>query len=397
MVAYRPLPASKNGTMKIIVGLSGGVDSAVSLYLLKQAGHEVQGLFMKNWAEDDTEDHCPARADMEDAQSVAQALGVPFHRVCFAERYWEDVFAHFLAEYAANRTPNPDVLCNSEIKFRAFLDHALHHLGAAAIATGHYARTREHDGQVQLLRGQDANKDQSYFLHRLDQSQLGRAVFPLGELTKLQVREIARQQGFRIAEKKDSTGICFIGERRFSEFLARYLPAQPGEIVDLGGHVLGQHHGLMYYTPGQRQGLKIGGVRGAAEAPWFVAGKDIPGNRLIVVQGEHPALYHHALLGREPHWIAGRAPPMPLRCTAKVRYRQEDQSCTVEVEGRILRVRFDQAQRAIAPGQSVVFYDGEVCLGGAVIAAALEPLSGAEHPDSPVLFPAAAAPSEVSP
>ncbi|MEW5838035.1 MAG: tRNA 2-thiouridine(34) synthase MnmA [Pseudomonadota bacterium] len=364
--------------MKIIVGMSGGVDSSVAALLLQQQGYAVEGLFMKNWEDDDSEEHCSSRADMIDAMAVCDRLGIPFHFVNFARDYWDRVFAYFLAEYRAGRTPNPDILCNREIKFRAFLDHALDHLGAQGIATGHYARLR-HDAQgVHLLKGLDDNKDQSYFLHALAQHQLGRVLFPVGDLPKPQVRRIAEQAGLSTAKKKDSTGICFIGERRFSEFLQRYLPAQPGEIVTLEGQAIGQHHGLMYYTLGQRQGLGIGGLRDFGEEPWFVVAKDLPNNRLLVTQGtDHPALYHSALLASQVTWIAApkAQPALPLLCHAKTRYRQPDQACRIEnLANGTIQVTFAQPQRAITPGQSVVFYAGDECLGGAIIEQPLLPL-----------------------
>lgn len=363
-------PSMSKG-MKVIVGMSGGVDSSVAALLLKQQGYAVEGLFMKNWEGDDTDEFCSARQDMIDAMAVCDRLEIPFHFVSFAREYWDRVFAHFLEEYRAGRTPNPDILCNREIKFRAFLDHALDKLGAEAIATGHYARVR-HDAQgAHLLKGMDENKDQSYFLHALGQDQLRHALFPIGDLPKPKVRKLAEEAGLATARKKDSTGICFIGERRFTEFLQRYLPAQPGEIITLDGQVIARHHGLMYYTLGQRQGLGIGGLRGFSEEPWFVVDKDLDSNRLIVTQGtDHPSLYRPALLAEQVHWIAGEPPHLPLRCSAKVRYRQPDQACTIHASGAgRVRVEFDEPQRAITPGQSVVFYDGDECLGGAVIEA----------------------------
>ena len=367
--------------MKVIVGMSGGVDSSVAALLLQQQGYVVEGLFMKNWEDDDSEEFCSSKADMIDAMAVCDRLNIPFHFVNFAREYWDRVFAYFLEEYRAGRTPNPDILCNREIKFRAFLDHALNQLGAAAIATGHYARLR-HDAQgTHLLKGLDDNKDQSYFLHALSQEQLSRVLFPIGDLPKPEVRRIAEQAGLATAKKKDSTGICFIGERRFSEFLQRYLPAQPGDIVTMEGQTIGRHHGLMYYTLGQRQGLGIGGLRDFGEEPWFVVDKDLNGNRLLVTQGtDHPALYHSALLASQVTWIAApdRTPVLPLNCSAKTRYRQPDQRCRIEKHtDATIKVVFDQPQRAITPGQSVVFYAGDECLGGAVIEQALptEPIT----------------------
>ncbi len=351
---------------RIMVGLSGGVDSAVAAMLLQQQGYAVEGLFMKNWEEDDTEEYCTAAEDLRDAQMVAARLDIPLHTVNFSGEYWERVFEHFLREYRAGRTPNPDVLCNREIKFRAFLDHALA-LGAGGIATGHYARIAG-DGTVRLLKGLDAKKDQSYFLYLLDQQQLDHALFPLGEMEKSEVRKLAREAGFANHGKKDSTGICFIGERKFRDFLSRYVPAQPGEIETVGGARLGRHQGLMYYTLGQRQGLQIGGVAGYDEQPWYVAAKDLQRNVLIVAQGrDHPALFRTELEAGQVHWIAARPPSLPLRCEARIRYRQPEQPCSVDACADRLRVRFDSPQRAVTPGQSIVFYQGEHCLGGGII------------------------------
>lgn len=363
-------PAAINTqSLHVIVGLSGGVDSAVAAHRLIEQGHRVEALFMKNWEEDDTAGYCAAAADLADARAVAERLGIPLHTVNFATEYWDRVFESFLAEYRALRTPNPDVLCNREIKFAAFLDHALD-LGADAIATGHYARvTQEADG-AHLRLCADPDKDQTYFLHRLDQSQLRHALFPLHDITKPEVRALARRLGLANAEKKDSTGICFIGERRFSDFLARYLPREPGPIETPEGQRLGEHQGLAYYTIGQRGGLGIGGVRGGREAPWFVAAKDVARNTLILVQEtDHPLLMADGLTTERPHWIAG-APPAtpPFRCRARLRHRQPLQDCEVvrlDADGCI--VRFDQRQRAVTPGQSIVFYRADECLGGAVI------------------------------
>ncbi|MCG5536642.1 tRNA 2-thiouridine(34) synthase MnmA [Ectothiorhodospira mobilis] len=371
---------------RVLVGLSGGVDSSVAALRLLQQGYRVEGLFMKNWEDDDEPGYCAAAQDLEDARAVCEDLEIPLHKVNFARDYRDRVFAHFLAEYEAGRTPNPDILCNREIKFKAFLDYALDK-GADCIATGHYARVEQNptNGEWRLLQGVDAGKDQSYFLHALGQRALSHTLFPLGDLHKSMVREMAAEAGFANHAKKDSTGICFIGERRFRDFLQRYLPARPGEIVDPQGRVLGTHQGLMYYTPGQRQGLGIGGTAGGAEAPWYVAGKDLARNRLLVVQGhDHPALLATALSAGEVHWIRGTPESLPLRCQAKIRYRQPHQDCVVEADphGRgDLRVRFDRPQRAVAPGQSVVFYQGGQCLGGGVITARepLRPLPG-ENP-----------------
>ncbi len=355
----------------VIVGMSGGVDSSVAAQLLLEQGYRVEGLFMKNWDEDDGTEYCTARADLADAQAVCDRIGIRLHTANFAAEYWDRVFEHFLAEYRAGRTPNPDILCNKEIKFRAFLDYAIT-LGADFIATGHYARVRQLDGQAQLLKGLDTNKDQSYFLHAVGGAQLARTLFPVGELEKSEVRAIAARHEFVTATKKDSTGICFIGERRFRDFLQRYLPAQPGAIEDEHGQVLGEHQGLMYHTIGQRQGLGIGGVQGAGDSPWYVAEKDLERNVLVVVQGsDHARLYKRALALSHIDWVAGEPPALPARLMAKTRYRQPDQACQLERTADGYRVVFDEPQRAITPGQSAVFYDGEVCLGGGVIEAAL--------------------------
>ena len=356
---------------RVIIGLSGGVDSAVAALLLKQQGHAVEGLFMKNWEEDDAAGYCAAAEDLAEAERVAGQLDIPLHRVNFASEYWDRVFEHFLAEYRAGRTPNPDILCNSEIKFRAFLDHA-RDLGADAIATGHYARVLHDEHGPHLYLAKDADKDQTYFLHALTREQLAPALFPLADLPKRQVRELARQQGFTNAERKDSTGICFIGERRFSDFLARWVPREPGPIETPEGQEIGRHQGLAYYTIGQRQGLGIGGVAGFDEVPWFVAAKDLDSNRLIVVQGhDHPLLLTRELGAAKPHWISATPPgDAPIRCQARLRHRQALQEAEIiEYDERSCRVRFDQPQRAATPGQSIVFYQGQECLGGAVIEA----------------------------
>jgi tRNA-specific 2-thiouridylase len=392
-----------NGRQRVVVGLSGGVDSAVSAWLLKEQGHDVVGLFMKNWEDDDGSEYCSSNIDFVDAAAVADVIGIEVEHVNFAAEYKDRVFAEFLREYQAGRTPNPDVLCNAEIKFKAFLDHAMR-LGAEKIATGHYARVRrvpsntgmaggrndksdasasdgarvrEAEGRFELLKGLDASKDQSYFLHRLTQAQLARTLFPLGELKKTEVRRLAEQIGLPNAKKKDSTGICFIGERPFREFLNRYLNHAPGPIKDERGRVLGRHLGLSFYTLGQRQGLGIGGVkearaaRGAGDhSPWYVARKDLERNTLIVVQGhEHPWLLSNALAADDSSWVAGVAPQLE-HCTAKTRYRQADAACRFQAEGGgAFTLEFEQPQWAVTPGQSAVLYDGEVCLGGAVIGA----------------------------
>ncbi|MDO3388760.1 tRNA 2-thiouridine(34) synthase MnmA [Gilvimarinus sp. SDUM040013] len=352
---------------KVIVGMSGGVDSSVSALLLQQQGYEVEGLFMKNWEEDDGTDYCTAKEDLADAQQVCETLGIRLHTANFAAEYWDNVFEHFLAEYKAGRTPNPDILCNREIKFKVFLEYA-QMLGAETIATGHYVRRSDRDNQTYLLRGLDSNKDQSYFLHAVSEAEFAQTLFPIGELEKPEVRKIAEAHNLITHSKKDSTGICFIGERRFKDFLEQYLPAQPGNIEDEAGHTIGTHSGLMYHTIGQRQGLGIGGVKGASDDPWFVVGKDLERNVLLVAQGtENPLLYTNFLHATQPHWINQVPAHKTLRCTAKTRYRQADQACTVAVGDDNLDVVFDEPQRAVTPGQSVVFYNGDVCLGGAVI------------------------------
>ncbi len=353
---------------KVIVGMSGGVDSSVSAFLLKQQGYLVEGLFMKNWEEDDGTEYCTAKEDLADAQSVCDHLGIKLHTANFAAEYWDHVFEHFLQEYRAGRTPNPDILCNKEIKFKAFLEYA-EALGADYIATGHYVRIRKEAGQTQLLRGIDQNKDQSYFLYAVSGTQLGKALFPVGELEKHEVREIAEQHGLVTHNKKDSTGICFIGERRFKDFLQQYLPAQPGNIVTPEGEIVGQHQGLMYHTIGQRQGLGIGGLKQFEEAPWYVAGKNLAANELLVVQGhDHPLLFADHLYVEQLDWISGESPAPPINCTAKIRYRQKDQAAVITADGdNRCKVSFSEPQRAIAAGQSAVFYVDEICLGGGII------------------------------
>jgi tRNA-specific 2-thiouridylase len=356
---------------RIVVGMSGGVDSSVAAWLLKRAGHEVVGVFMKNWDDDDSDEYCTSRVDLVDAASVADVIGVELEAVNFVAEYRERVFAQFLREYQAGRTPNPDVLCNSEIKFKAFLDFA-QTLGADAIATGHYARLGQGGGGAQLLRAADATKDQSYFLHQLTQRQLAATVFPLGDMTKREVRALAREQGIPVHAKKDSTGICFIGERPFRDFLARYLPKAPGPIETADGRVVGRHVGLAYYTLGQRHGLGIGGTRDGAAAPWFVAAKDRDRNALIVVQGHgDPRLYATGVDTGPMHWIGGAAPAAGQPLRAMTRYRMTPAACRIEAsaDGR-WRAGFEAPQWAPTPGQYLVLYDDEVCLGGAVIESA---------------------------
>ena len=349
----------------VIVGMSGGVDSSVAALLLKAQGHRVSGLFMKNWDEDDGEPYCTAKQDLEDAARVCDKLGIELHTANFAAEYWDDVFSAFLREYEAGRTPNPDVLCNREIKFKQFARYA-EALGADQTATGHYARLAECGGGLKLLKGIDADKDQSYFLQALNIHQLSTAVFPLGDMEKTEVRRIAQREGFHNHGKKDSTGICFIGERRFRDFLNRYLPRNPGSMVDEDGVTVGEHIGLAYYTRGQRQGLAVGGLAGRKEAPWYVLDKDMAANRLIVTQ-DPAALCDDWLTASSLNWL-GEPPSLPLRCTAKVRYRQPDQAAWVSADGPDgVTVRFDAPQRAITTGQYVCFYDGDICLGGGVI------------------------------
>jgi len=355
--------------MKIVVGLSGGVDSAVAALLLKRAGHDVVGVFMKNWEDDDDDEHCSTREDLVDAVSAAERIGIEVEAINFAAEYRERVFSSFLAEYRAGRTPNPDVLCNAEIKFKAFLDHAMQ-LGAEKIATGHYARVEERDGRFVLLKGLDAGKDQSYFLHRLTQAQLSRSLFPVGHLPKSEVRRIAREAGLANHAKRDSTGICFIGERPFREFLSRYLPREPGPMVTPEGENVGEHLGLMYYTIGQRQGLGIGGRRDGAGEPWYVADKRLDTNTLVVVQGhDHPLLLRGELDAADASWIAGEAPRIEGEALgAKTRYRQADAACALRVEDAgEFSLGFASPQWAVTPGQSAVLYRGEECLGGGVI------------------------------
>lgn len=350
----------------IIVGMSGGVDSAVAALLLKRQGYDVVGVFMKNWEEDDENGVCTAAEDYADVVAVSNTIGIPYYTVNFSKEYRDRVFSYFLDEYRRGRTPNPDVLCNTEIKFRAFLDLAVKS-GASLLATGHYARLSREGGETKLLRAADGNKDQTYFLAGLTQEQLQNAVFPVGELVKGDVRRIAGEAGLPNAKKKDSTGVCFIGERNFKQFLMQFLPAQPGDMVDETGKTVGRHDGLMYYTLGQRRGLGIGGRSDGSGESWFVIGKDLKRNILIVQQGEHEELFSRSLDAERVHWIAGRPMGGTFRCTAKFRYRQSDQGVSVTVTGDGAHVSFDTEQRAVTPGQWVVFYDGDVCLGGGPI------------------------------
>lgn len=360
---------AQNATKKVICGMSGGVDSSVSAFILQQQGYQVEGLFMKNWEEDDDTDYCTAAADLADAQAVCDKLGIKLHKINFAAEYWDNVFEHFLNEYKVGRTPNPDILCNKEIKFKAFLEYAAEDLGANYIATGHYVRRRGADDNAQLLRGLDANKDQSYFLYTLSSKQVGQSLFPVGDIEKPIVRAIAEDLGLVTAKKKDSTGICFIGERKFKDFLARYLPAQPGNIRTVDGDIIGRHDGLMYHTLGQRKGLGIGGVKGASEDAWYVVEKDLVNNELIVAQGhDHSALLSTGLIAQQLHWVDRQPIREPLRCTVKTRYRQTDVPCIIEpIDDESIKVIFDEPQIAVTPGQSAVFYLNEVCLGGGII------------------------------
>lgn len=360
---------AENAKKKVICGMSGGVDSSVSAFILQQQGYQVEGLFMKNWEEDDDTDYCTAAADLADAQAVCDKLGIKLHKINFAAEYWDNVFEHFLAEYKAGRTPNPDILCNKEIKFKAFLEYAAEDLGADFIATGHYVRRPPLDQQPKLLRGLDSNKDQSYFLYTLSEQQVAQSLFPVGNIEKPIVRAIAEDLGLATAKKKDSTGICFIGERKFKDFLARYLPAQAGDIKTVDGQVIGRHDGLMYHTLGQRKGLGIGGVKGASENAWYVVEKDLVNNVLIVAQGQdNSALLSSGLIASQLHWVDRQPIREKLRCTVKTRYRQADILCEIQpLDDETIRVIFDEPQIAVTPGQSAVFYQGEVCLGGGII------------------------------
>ncbi len=355
--------------MKVIVGISGGVDSAVTALLLCEQGYEVQALFMKNWNEQTEKGECSWEAEVEDAMLVCERLGIALNTIDLSTEYWESVFRLFLQDYSNGLTPNPDILCNQEIKFRAFMDQALN-LGADKIATGHYARIDQTQNQFRLLKGLDVNKDQSYFLCRLNQQQLSRSLFPVGSLNKSSVRQMAAMAGLPVHDKKDSTGICFIGERPFREFLSQYLPVKKGPIMTIEGQTIGEHDGTCFYTIGQRQGLGIGGVKGTNEAPWYVVDKNMGANVLYVVQGkDHPLLYRKGLITKNLHWIAGTTPEIPLLCKAKTRYRQADQVCSIQsIDNDSALVQFEMPQKAITPGQYVVFYQEQICLGGGVIA-----------------------------
>lgn len=363
-----PVPSAT----RVIVGMSGGVDSSVSAYLLQQEGYQVEGLFMKNWEEDDGTEYCTAKEDLLDAQAVCNKLGIHLHTANFSAEYWDNVFQHFLQEYKAGRTPNPDVLCNREIKFKAFLEYA-RELGADLIATGHYVQRNDSDGSTHLIKGLDTSKDQSYFLCEVGEECLEQSLFPVGGLKKSEVRRIATELELATHNKKDSTGICFIGERKFKDFLETYLPAQPGDIEAADGSLLGRHAGLMFYTLGQRQGLGIGGQRNRPEAPWYVVDKDLTRNVLIVSQGnENEDLFSSELLAQYPNWINSDVPELPLECSAKIRYRQADQNCSIRAmqfdDGKPgIQVRFSEPQRAVTPGQYIVFYQNDRCLGGAII------------------------------
>ena len=354
---------------KVIVGMSGGVDSSVSAYLLKEQGYQVEGLFMKNWEEDDTDEYCAAAEDLKDAQAVCEKLDIKLHTINFATEYWDNVFEYFLQEYKAGRTPNPDIMCNKEIKFKAFLEFACEDLGADYIATGHYVQREFRDGAWKMIRGLDRNKDQSYFLYTLDEKQLSQTLFPVGHIEKPEVRQIAERADLITHNKKDSTGICFIGERKFKDFLAQYLPAQPGVIESAEGEAVGQHDGLMYHTLGQRKGLRIGGLANAGEEPWYVVDKDLDRNVLVVGQGHnHPRLFSRGLMANQLHWVDRTPLNETLKCTVKTRYRQDDVACTVaRLNDDEYLVMFEEQQSSVTPGQSVVFYQDDVCLGGGII------------------------------
>ena len=358
-----------NKDIRVVVGMSGGVDSSVTAYLLKEQGYDVIGIFMKNWDDTDENGVCTATEDYNDVIAVCNQIGIPYYAVNFEEQYWDKVFTYFLDEYKKGRTPNPDVMCNKEIKFKAFLEYAAEDLGAHYIATGHYVRRAGDDENAKLLRGLDANKDQSYFLYTLSHKQVGQSLFPVGEIEKPIVRAIAEELGLITAKKKDSTGICFIGERKFKDFLARYLPAQPGDIRTVDGEIIGRHDGLMYHTLGQRKGLGIGGLKNAGDEAWYVVDKDVENNELIVAQGhDHPRLFSKGLIASQLHWVDREPIRELVRCTVKTRYRQQDIPCVIEpIDDETIRVIFDEPQSAVTPGQSAVFYLGEICLGGGII------------------------------
>ncbi|MCH9770028.1 MAG: tRNA 2-thiouridine(34) synthase MnmA [Gammaproteobacteria bacterium] len=353
---------------KIVVGLSGGVDSAVTALLLKEQGYAVSAIFMQNWETDNDDPHCTAEQDLNDARKITKQLDIDLQVVNFSKDYWHKVFQYCLDEFNAGRTPNPDIWCNKEIKFNTFLKHTLD-IGADYLATGHYARIAKQDDKYELLKGLDNSKDQSYFLYTLGQFELAHSLFPLGGLEKTKVREIAKAHKLANYAKKDSTGICFIGERKFKDFLKEFLLAQPGEMQTPDGKTIGQHDGLMFYTIGQRQGLNIGGLKNAKDAPWYVLDKNIKENVLIVGQGsEHPLLFKSALICQQFDWVSGTAPKPPFNCRAKIRYRQQDQACKVTaLNAKQLKIEFTEPQRAITPGQSIVFYQNDICLGGGII------------------------------
>lgn len=359
--------------MKVVIGMSGGVDSSVAAWLLMEQGYQVEGLFMKNWEEDDRNGYCAAAEDLADAQAVANQLGIPLHVVNFSREYWDGVFSHFLNEYERGRTPNPDVLCNREIKFKAFLQHALT-LGADKIATGHYARTQAKNGKGYLYKAKDREKDQTYFLHAVDPKALGKTLFPIGDYQKSEIRILAAELDLPTKNKKDSTGICFIGEKRFKSFLQEFLLARPGDIKSVCGQLIGRHEGIMYYTLGQRQGLGIGGIKTASEDPWYVVDKEIATNTLFVAQGKyHPKLYSQGLICDSIHWLTDAVPELPLTCYAKTRYRQPEQACMISpVDNNQHYIMFSSPQRAVTPGQYIVFYDKNQCIGGAVINTIIE-------------------------
>lgn len=369
MTKIEPSTPKQTSATKVIVGMSGGVDSSVSALLLQQQGYQVEGLFMKNWEEDDNDEYCAAAEDLKDAQAVADKLGIKLHTINFAAEYWDNVFEFFLQEYKAGRTPNPDIMCNKEIKFKAFLEFAAEDLGADYIATGHYCQRRMHEGKWQLIRGHDDNKDQSYFLYTLSHEHIAKTLFPIGEIDKPEVRKIAEQHNLVTHNKKDSTGICFIGERKFKDFLSQYLPAQPGIIETPEGEAIGKHDGLMFHTLGQRKGLLIGGHADHGDEPWYVVEKDVERNVLIVAQGaDHPRLYSDGLFAKQVHWVNRASLLKSKAMTVKTRYRQVDIPCTVEpLPSGDVKVIFDKSQKAVTPGQSAVFYDNDVCLGGAII------------------------------